>query len=710
VSSIRSGSVPQRVRCAGVLRGVPFLYLVAQGALAAAGLAAVAPASPEAQIEVVATRIAEDPRKLSASVTVIDGQDLRNRGASDLRSALALVAGVDIAPGGDNGPAAAVPEMWGLREFDAFLLVVDDVPWGGAFNPDVATLSLKDVARIEILRGAAPVMYGATSFVGVIHVVHAAPGTGGTRVSASAGSYSSGGIGTALDLPSWAGFSSRLVLDAEQHGLSDDRADFQRTHLAWRNLRDAAGGKLRLDFDLSRLEQSPVSPVPRQGPTLSPLVPLDANYNPRGAHIDPTRATLTTGFSRPASFGSWSMIASYARTETQVERGFLTDLGSPEFSAQGLRTQTTLDDLYVDGHVEYQAWSTVEVVAGADYLFGRGSSHGGNYDYSVAADGSQAPRAGSIPLASAVQIDDRRSFGGAYAAATWQPAVRWRFDAGVRLNVVSESRRTAAQESGSSVEKGGDERSTTRPSGSLGAVYTFWSDGADDARLFVSYRNTFKPAAVDFGLDAEPGILEPETGQSVELGARTALFERRLEVEIDAFQMDLKNLVVPTTVDGMPALENAGEERFRGIEAEVRGHLAGNLLARAAWSLHDARFLDYVRDFDGVATQLSGNRQEMTPRDLAAVGLVWAAPQGLTAHADLRYTGARYLNKRNTALVPGFTSWSAGLGWRAANWELRLDGENLSDRRDPIAESEMADASYYRLEARRVWLSVEWRM
>ena len=57
-----------------------------------------------------------------------------------------------------------------LREVDAFLLVVDGVPWGGAFNPDLPTIDLRDVERIEVIRGAAPVMYGASSFTGVIHV------------------------------------------------------------------------------------------------------------------------------------------------------------------------------------------------------------------------------------------------------------------------------------------------------------------------------------------------------------------------------------------------------------------------------------------------------------------------------------------------------------------------------------------------------------
>lgn len=103
------------------------------------------------RIQVTATRIPEETGTLPASLTVVTGEDLHRRGARDLTAALALVAGVSIAPGGDSGPAGSVPEFWGLREFDAFLLTVDGVPWGGAFNPALATLDLDDVERIEIL-------------------------------------------------------------------------------------------------------------------------------------------------------------------------------------------------------------------------------------------------------------------------------------------------------------------------------------------------------------------------------------------------------------------------------------------------------------------------------------------------------------------------------------------------------------------------------
>src|SRR6202795_1841321 len=81
--------------------------------------------SAQENIQVTATRYQEDPANVPTVVTVLDGQMLRDRGITDLRSALGVVAGVDIAPGGDSGPTSSVPEMWGLREIDAFLLVVD---------------------------------------------------------------------------------------------------------------------------------------------------------------------------------------------------------------------------------------------------------------------------------------------------------------------------------------------------------------------------------------------------------------------------------------------------------------------------------------------------------------------------------------------------------------------------------------------------------
>ena len=59
--------------------------------------------------------------------------------------------GVEVLPGSDQGPSSSVVAMQGLTELDAYLLVVDGVPYGGSFNPATATLDLFDFDRIEVI-------------------------------------------------------------------------------------------------------------------------------------------------------------------------------------------------------------------------------------------------------------------------------------------------------------------------------------------------------------------------------------------------------------------------------------------------------------------------------------------------------------------------------------------------------------------------------
>jgi iron complex outermembrane recepter protein len=82
-----------------------------------------------------------------------------------------------------------------------------------------------------------------------------------------------------------------------------------------------------------------------------------------------------------------------------------------------------------------------------------------------------------------------------------------------------------------------------------------------------------------------------------------------------------------------------------------------------------------------------------------------APERGVMGSVVVKYTGDRYLNMRNTALAEPFTTLDAGVKYRLARWELRLDGRNLTDRRDAVSESDLGDAQYYLLTARRVDLT-----
>ena len=681
--------------------------------LAASALAAQTAPQPSAVVEVTATRFPEDPAKVPASITVITARELADRGVTDLRSALALAAGVFIAPGGDSGPASSVPEFWGLKEFDAFLLVVDGVPWGGAFNPALSTLSLEGVERIEVQRGAAPVMYGATSFVGVIHIIRGVPADTQGSARLSLGTHGSGGAALTLRLPSSGGWDSSLFVDHDKQGFQDPRTAFTRDHLLWRNQVLALDGVFRFDLEGAAVDQKPASPFPRVGKALTDQVPLDANHNPAGAFINDRRFTFTTGYDRALSKGTlWSTTLSVSRASQDVFRGFLVDVITTDPNAHGFRERLDFTDLYFDTHLTWTGNPALKVVAGVDHLHGQGIGRGGDFDYVVNLDGSTPPSGAAYPNQADIRVDDQRDFSGLYGFFQWQAAPRLVFEAGLRMNQTRETRRTYLLDLNTLQPDGpySDAATHTRLSGSAGGTFTTWQAGEDRVNLFAGVRSTFKPAAVDLGLDTVVSILKPETATSYDLGLKADLLNRRLSLEVSAFLMDFQNLVVPQSVNGLPTLTNAGNERFQGAEFSAAYRCSGDFATRLAYSYHDTRFRDYQKDFgDGTLTQLAGKRLEMSPYHLAALGLAYAPAKGLTATAEMNYIGAVLLNQRNTAPSGGYATFAASLGWREKAWDLRLSGQNLTDRRKPISESELGDAQYYILPGRQLNLSARYR-
>jgi outer membrane receptor protein involved in Fe transport len=653
-------------------------------------------------VEVTATRIPEDPEEVPAAIEVFSGEELRARGARDLRSALSSAIGVEIAPGGDAGPASSVPEFWGLKEFDAFLLVVDGVPWGGAYNPALTSLSLYDVERIEVMRGPAPVTYGATSFVGVIQVIHHGVDSADRNVELHGGSFESGGGSFSSPVPLGGEWKSRLTVDAERLGFSDPREALRRGHGLWRVERKYSDtGRVWFNFDLNWLDQDPNSPRLREGDSLSPRVPVDANHNPQGSFLNDHRGAIMGGFERKVGSAQWTTMASVSHSNQDIFRGFLENPDAVVDNAHGVREKIHLTDIYIDSHLTWRLEHAVTFIAGGDYLHGRARANGADFDYQVPVDGSFAvtvPQPDELD----VGIEDNRNFFGPYAMVEWKPLERLRIDAGLRLNVTHESRHDTDPGAG---RDDSDDQTNTHIGANVGAIYTAWQQKQDSLGLYVNYRDTFKPAAIDFGIgEAFAGrqILEPETSQSVEGGLKARLFNHRAEFEASGFYMDFSNLVVPVQIGGLGGLINAGAERFAGFETGVELFLPKNVIARGNYSYHDAIFTNFAQDFGGVSTQLAGNRLEMSAHNLGAASIYYLPVKGFLAGVGMNYTGARFLNRRNTALADGFATVYASVGYRTPRWELRVDGTNLGDRRDPVSESELGDSQYYLMPSRRV--------
>src|SRR5262249_18981688 len=197
-----------------------------------------------------------------------------------------------------------------------------------------------------------------------------AGGSSKGSVSLSGGSYESGGGQLTVKVPTWAGFDSTFDADFGKVGYVDDRTQYKKTHVLWRNRRAWGDGTFRFDVDGTWLRQDPASPHPREGPSLSTKIPLDANHNPEGAFLNEDRYFLSAGFDRPLSFATWTTQLSYTHSSQDVFRGFLGDLVEVAPNADGFRAEIGQNDLYFDTHLAWSKWKTVRLVAGVDYLHG----------------------------------------------------------------------------------------------------------------------------------------------------------------------------------------------------------------------------------------------------------------------------------------------------------------------------------------------------
>jgi iron complex outermembrane recepter protein len=568
-------------------------------------------------IQVTATRFGEPVQEVPKSISIITSDELRARGVNDLRSALALVGGISVASGGDDGPAGASPGLLGRREIDDFLLVIDGVPAGGVFIPQFATLNLHNVERIEVIRGPAPVYYGTTAFAGTINVVHFAAGSTPNQAIVSFGSFGSFDL-SAAGILSDGPIKQSLSGDFTRDKLSDPRAGFDRAHFLYRVAADWAGGQAYFNVDATAQNQKPASPTPLVDGALTNLIGPDFNQNPGDAKINTRRIQLTAGFDRGVGLAQWSTTLSLTHTRTDLVQGFL----QGEFedatgnNAAGFGQGRSLNELFFDTHLTQNVGDSLRITYGVNELYGRANLSSRLFSYAVPLDGRTPPDSADLATDETTFLSDRRSFFGLYAQARWLLTPDLSFLGGLRWNRTTESR-TAGGDEAASVT---DRTDITRLSGSLGTNWRLWKDPTSDLNAlsaYLDFGNTFQPPQIDFGPEPAAGpLLHPETERSIEFGLKNDSLEGRLDVDLSAFVVDFNNQAIAVEVNGFPTLAAGGGERFKGVEIEAHYRPSERLTVRANYSYNDARYRDFTTVINGSLVQLAGNRLALSPQDL----------------------------------------------------------------------------------------------
>lgn len=121
------------------------------------------------EIVVTATRVPLHRDALPTPVTVLTGQELRERGIRTVAEALRQVPGAAVVRAGSHGAQTSLFLRGG--ESDYVKVLIDGVPVnhpGGAI--DFADLSTDQVERIEVVRGPVSVLYGTDAVAGVVQI------------------------------------------------------------------------------------------------------------------------------------------------------------------------------------------------------------------------------------------------------------------------------------------------------------------------------------------------------------------------------------------------------------------------------------------------------------------------------------------------------------------------------------------------------------
>lgn len=166
------------------------------------------------ELVVTATRSEKPRRAVPATVSVISGAELEARGFRFVTDWLREVPGVTVVPTGSFGGVTSLFLRGG--ESDYTKVLVDGVPVnqpGGAI--DLASLSVEQVERIEVLRGPASVLYGSDAVTGVVQILtRRGSGPGRLSLMALAGTHATtdlrAGYAGGTERVSWAVGASRF--------------------------------------------------------------------------------------------------------------------------------------------------------------------------------------------------------------------------------------------------------------------------------------------------------------------------------------------------------------------------------------------------------------------------------------------------------------------------------------------------------------------
>lgn len=615
-------------------------------------------------IVITATRVPTPRAATTASVTVLTGSQLRAQGLVYLRDALREVAGLTVVQSGSPGGVTSVFVRGG--ESDYVKVLVDGVPVnepGGTY--DFADLTLDDVARVEIVRGPASVLYGSDAMSGVIQVF-TRDGVGAARVEAGAdgGTYGTtdmhalvrGGTGT-LD---YALSGSRQRTD----GLYAFNSQFRTGTL---------GGRVR------------ITPDARTRATLSVHYtngeyhyPTDGAGNVVDHNAYQTNVTTTVGL-------DLARVLSH-RLETHL------------FLASNAATADVHDapDGPADtvGFFGYQSWNALTRRSADARLVWR-------------------PAAGAaVSVGASVEREAERdtalslsSYGDSRSADTWS-----RLNGGMYAEAQAVAGGFAAN-LGARLDD--NQRFGTFGTYRVGVAYRFSSGTRLSGNVGTAFKEpTFLENFGGGGFVIGNPDLKPERAFSLDAGVEQAIAGGRIVVSGTYFHQAFRDLIQYTATP--PAAEqsnyfNIAGANADGVEAELTLHPTSTVRVSGGYTYLSTAVTNAGFDSGPDATFVTGERLLRRPTHQTEVTAAWQALDRLEVTGRFDYVGDRVdrdfaVFPATRVTLPAYTTLGASADFRLTDARGTVPGLTLTARIDNLFDAAYQEAIHYPALGRRIWL------
>jgi iron complex outermembrane receptor protein len=693
---------------------------------AAVGAAVAAESNTETQpldvIIVTATLRSAPAIEVPASITVLDGQTLKDSGRTNLEDVLGLIPNLNWA--GDT----SLPRYFQLRgvgELEQYQgapnpsvgFLIDDIDFSGLGTAG----TLYDIDQVDVLRGPQPTRYGASALAGLIYLRSAEPtNTFYSRADLDGGDYNTRSEGAVISGPIESLDSGFRV--AAQHHYSDgfyrngylnrddtnrqDEYTFrakwaftpsERLHIELTALQvDIDNGYDAFAIDNSRNTQSDQPGVDSQHST---GVSLRAHYLP-GAGIGFTAiATYAKSIIKYSYDGDWgnpllwapdaavyqySEIQNRDRTTktlelrlgTESNRGFGWLVGF-----YGNQLDEGLNDLSLGC---FQPLGTPP--CNVDQALNLGNYQSDNVIQS-------GYRARNLALFGEIDGDLAASLRGSFGLR----AERWSADyqgtttdfLGTNTGYTDAAVTPTATLAVTPAE--------LRPANNLwgGHASLTYKLGPTES-MYATLSRGYKAGGFNLSQGLLPNQLafNPESDLNIETGYKADLLGRRLQVNADIFYLDRHDAQIKTSFQSDPTnpddfvfyTGNAAGGRNYGLESDVEWHALAALTLAADLGLLQTHFENFVQQGTQGATHMAVSRElPDAPHWQAAVTATYRGARGPFARVEATGMGGYYFDlPPNQTTSKPYGLLNAKIGWETERWSAYMSGRNLLDKRYPV--------------------------